>query len=158
MKKDVLILLAAVGVLAAGAYNASIITEARLPGTEAVSETEIEEETDSVVLSEPMEEDIPEIETETADYVMYSSIWNEVQMSFYTDGRCVFEMPDYKVSEPCTWIYAEGVLSVTRSDGLVITSYMAEDAVTLKLDYPALKHNQLIGQFDAVDYKTFFEQ
>ena len=167
MKKDALILLIATGVLAAGAYNASVITEARLPGLEVVVGTEIEDDTEDLLVPEVSvdTEQIAEtetiisteiVDTETADYVMYSSKWNEVQMSFYLDGTCVFEMPDYKVEEACTWIYAEGVLSVTRSDGVVFTSYIAEDTVALRLDYHALKHEQLVGQFDSLDYKTFF--
>ena len=77
-------------------------------------------------------------------------------MSFYLDGTCVFEMPDYKIEEACTWTYADGVLSVTRSDGVVFTSYIAEDTVALRLDYHALKHEELVGQFDSLDYKNFF--
>lgn len=188
MKRDALILLIATGVLTTGAYNASVITEARLPGLEAVMETEMEDETEMPFAAEAADDTETEVivsteavaetemaavaeteiaveteaviepETETADYVMYSSKWDEVQMSFYADGTCVFEMPDYKISEECTWTYAEGVLSVVRSDGTVFTSYIADDAVTLKLDYQALKHDQLIGQFDSVDYQIFFNK
>lgn len=174
MKRDALILIIATGVLTAAAYNASIITEARLPGAHTVIETEMEEDTEGVPAAEntaepetalSTESDIPagteavaEPETETADYIMYSSKWDEVQMHFYTDGTCVFKMPVYKIAEECTWTYAEGVLSVTRSDGVVFTSYMAEDTVTLRLDYEALKHGELVGQFDSVDYTTFFGQ
>lgn len=167
MKRDVLILLIATGVLAAGAHNASVITEARLPGLEAVVGTEMEDDTEELSVPElsegteaesemPGTEAVAEPETERADYVMYSSKWDEVQMNFYADGTCVFEMPAYKVSEACTWTYAEGVLSVTRSDGVVFTSYIAEDTVALRLDYHALKHDQLVGQFDSLDYKAFF--
>ena len=167
MKKDALILLIVTGVLGAAAYNASVITEARLPGLEVVAGTEIEDDTEVLPVSEldvnteqaVESEMIPSTEivnTETADYVMYSSKWDEVQMNFYADGTCVFEMPAYKVVEECTWTYADGVLSVTRSDGVVFTSYIAEDTVALRLDYQALKHEQLIGQFDSLDYKEFF--
>ena len=175
MKKDALILLIMTGVLGAAAYNASVITEARLPGLEVVVGTEIEDDTEGLSVPELSEdteeiaetetiisteiagtEAVMEVETETADYVMYSSKWDEVRMNFYLDGTCVFEMPDYKIEEACTWTYADGVLSVTRSDGVVFTSYIAEDTVALRLDYHALKHDQLIGQFDSTDYKTFF--
>lgn len=201
MKRDALILLIATGVLASAAYNADVITEARLPGLEIIMETEMEDETEglsvpelddsteqtaeteTILSTEAVEgngeetvsteaigneeivstemigtEAVMEPETETADYVMYSSKWDEVQMSFYADGTCMFEMPAYKISEGCTWTYEEGVLSVTRADGAVFTSYIAEDTVTLKLDYHALKHELLIGQFESVDYQTFFEQ
>ncbi len=156
MKRDAIILLAATCVLAAGAYNASIIRDARLPGIEVVMGTETEDLDNT---DEPDELIEPEVEGEkTPAYIMYSSIWAEVELCFYEDGTCDFKLPKYKVVEECTWNYTEGILSVTRSDGVVFTSYMDEDTITLKLDYEALKHEQLIGQFDSKIYKEFFEK
>ena len=154
MKKDAIILIVAACVLSAAAYNASIIRNARLPGIEAVMGTEMVEDTE-----ETDETELPEvIEEKEPAYIMYSSKWAEVELCFYEDGTCDFELPKYKVVEECTWNYADGVLSVTRSDGVVFTSYMDEDTITLKLDYAALKHDQLVGQFDSKTYKEFFEK
>lgn len=154
MKKDAIILIAATCVLAAGAYNASIIRDARLPGIESVMGTEVVEDTEEADETEILEV----IEEKEPAYIMYSSKWAEVELFFFEDGTCDFRLPKYKVVEECTWTYAEGVLSVTRSDGEVFTSYMDEDTITLKLDYAALKHDQLVGQFDSKDYKEFFEK
>ena len=156
MKKDAIILIAATGVLAAGAYNASIIRDARLPGIESAMGMEVIEDTE-----EADETELPErgeAEEKEPAYIMYSSKWAEVELFFYEDGTCDFRLPKYHVVEECTWNYAQGVLSVTRSDGMVITSYMDEDTITLKLDYPALIHDELIGQFDSKTYKEFFEK
>ena len=95
-----------------------------------------------------------EVEAATG-YVMYSSIWDKVQMTFAEDGTCVFEMPEYQIAENCTWTLAEGSLIVTREDGTAFVSYWAEDGVTLKLDYTAAANEQLVGQFDTADL-TFF--
>ena len=183
MKRDAIILLAATCVLSVFAYNGRYTDKADLSMLQNVVETECVMETEFVVETEQIEEteyvqemeytlenevaidseNTEEIEmvTETEILVngfrMYSAIWDRVQMTFFEDGTCVFEMPEFQVVENCTWSYEEGVLSVTREDGEIFISYIDEDRTTLKLDYVALIDERLVGQFDSLDYKSFFE-
>lgn len=156
MKKNLLtVLLAAslvVSMVACGGNDAADNNAANNDAVNTEVNTEVVADTEVVVDTEVVAD--TEVEAATG-YVMYSSIWDKVQMTFAEDGTCVFEMPEYKIAENCTWTYAEGVLTVTREDGVAFTSYMAEDGTTLKLDYTALANEQLVGQFDTADL-TFF--
>ena len=164
MKRDAVILLIATCVMAVLAYNGRYTEKADILAIQDVAETESVEvrtyvmETEAIA-SEPMDEEKTIISSEIATdgFIMYSSIWDKVHMTFYKDGTCVFEMPSFQVVEPCTWVYEDGILRVTREDGVVFTSYIDEDRTTLKLDYVALVSDQLVGQLDSLDYKCFFE-
>lgn len=166
MKRDVIILLAAAALLSLSAYHSEktlnyerasigIHVEAETEADSEIDEADFETEVEAAAGAESVEDTEAGTEAQ-AGYVMYSSIWDKVQMSFYEDGTCVFKMPDYKVTENCTWTYIEGVLTVTREDGTAFSSYMAEDGKTLKLDYTAAANEQLVGQFDSTDYTAFF--
>jgi len=149
MKRDVIILVIATFILTALAYNGRPTDKAGIMSVYTVVSTEAIAETETMVVE--VAEVVP------TGFVMYSDIWDKVQMTFYPDGSCVFEMPEYEVLEQCTWTYSEGILKVARTDGWTFTSYMAEDGVTLKLDYVSLTHEKLIGQMSSMDYKNFFE-
>ena len=156
MKRDAVILVVAMIILTALAYQARPMEKAGITSVYAVEETECVGDTE-VVEAVAIAEEVVEVEEVQAGFVMYSPIWDMVQMTFYPDGSCVFELPEHEVYEQCKWTYAEGVLSVVRQDGKVFTSYMAEDRATLRLDYEAMVHKDLIGQFSSIDYKEFFE-
>ena len=169
--RDTVILLAATGILAVLAHNGRYGTKADLNMIHDLVTTETVEETEEIgeegmILDETANagdnstEVVESTATETVQtgFVMKSSIWDKVQMTFYEDGTCVFEMTDYEVKEESSWVYQDGVLTVTRQDGVAFTSYIAEDVQSLKLDYQAMIHEELIGQFDSLDYKTFFEK
>lgn len=165
--RDAVILLAATGILTVFAYNGRYGASADLGKIHDLITTEAAEETEMPEIAALTEEagtelrsteTVSEEENAPSGFIMYSSIWDKVQMTFYEDGSCVFEMPEYSVKEDCTWAYQDGVLTVTREDGVVFTSYIAENVQSLKLDYQAMIHEELIGQFDSLDYKTFFEK
>ena len=149
MKRDAIILFVATVVLTILAYNGRPMEKADLTAIYAVADTELVMDTEM--------EAVEVREVKPVGFVMYSPIWDKVQMTFYTDGSCIFEMSEYHVAEQCTWTYEEGVLCVMREDGKTFISYMAEDRTTLKLDYEAMAHEQLIGQMSSTDYKSFFE-
>jgi len=154
MKKNLLTLLVAASVMtmvACGGNDAANNDAANSDVVNTEVSTEAVVETETVVETEA----VAETEAATTGYVMYSSIWDKVQMTFNEDGTCVFEMPEYQITENCTWALSEGSLIVTREDGTAFVSYWAEDGVTLKLDYTAAANEQLVGQFDTTDL-TFF--
>ena len=153
MKRDAVILAVATILLTALAYQARPMEKVGITDIYVVAETEMDTEiVTEIEVAEAVVEEVPE------GFVMYSPIWDMVHMTFYPDGSCVFELPEHDVYEQCEWTYTEGVLSVVREDGKVFTSYMAEDRITLRLDYEALVHKDLIGQFSSADYKEFFEE
>ena len=168
MKRDAVILVIATILLTVLAYQGRPMEKAGIAEVYTVAEMVTElEETETVAESQIAETEIAtEMEVVEAavteavqtGFVMYSPIWDKVYMTFYPDGSCVFELPEYEVAEPCTWTYQDGILNVVRQDGEIFTSYIAEDRATLRLDYEALIHKDLIGQFSSVDYKEFFEE
>jgi hypothetical protein len=92
----------------------------------------------------------------TADYVMYAPDWELVTMSFFDDGTCAFALMDYNIVEEGTWEYADGTLTVTKSDGSTCASEM--DGDTLKLDYVSVTSDQMTGHFESTDYAGYFEK
>lgn len=114
-------------------------SEMQMPEGEAEAETQPEEEP----------------EAEPADsFVMLSPEWDAVTITFFVDGTYKFELAAYSIAEEGTWVYADGVLTVTKPSGNTVASVMEGDM--MKLDYVADASEQLIGQFKSTDWNTFF--
>lgn len=96
--------------------------------------------------AEPETQPEEEPEAQIAEgFVMLSPKWDAVAITFYADGTFKFELAAYGIAEEATWVYADGVLTVTKPSGNTVASTL--DGEDMKLDYVSDASEQLIGQF-----------
>lgn len=91
---------------------------------------------------------------QTDGLVMLSPEWDAVKITFHNDGTYKFDLSAYNMVEEGTWVYADGVLTVTKPSGNTVSSVM--DGDTMKLDYVSDASEQLVGKFESTDWQAFF--
>ena len=72
--------------------------------------------------------------------------WDKLVFTFNEDGTCKMELPDYKITEECTWKQnADGTYTSTSPAGKEYTSYTGDDGL-VHLDYTADASAQLVAK------------
>lgn len=141
MKKIVVLLLAAMmtlSLVACGGGNTDKDGEKDTNvNTEANNDADVDKDTETD----------KDTEADTAANVpAFTCDWDKVVFTFNEDGTCKMELPEYQITEECTWAQSEdGTYTITSPSGKEYTSYVGEDGL-VHLDYTADANEQLVAK------------